>query len=313
VKKFDELRDALFGAEDEVWNLRQSKPPRDFEARMRASRTKIIATASYKGGVGKTTITANLAAYFARQMNKRVLLIDFDYQGSLTRMMILGARLPQSDTILADSIIKGEANGTWVAQTARELNAVLPGSRLVTCGQTFDGVESRALLRWLMGETEDDVRFRLAEIVLSEAIQASFDIVLIDAPPRASAGAINAYLASHAVIVPTVLDLLSVDTVGRFLDRMSRFRSPNPALEQAFVVANLTKETRLNNPENEAYDQAKLALARWQGNAQLLGTTLRHYTKLSEAAGRNLGYIEDRSVRAAFDQLGNELSVALKL
>ena len=147
-------------------------------------------------------------------------------------------------------------------------------------------------------------------------LQANFnrrEYDLIDAPPRASTGAINAYLASHAVVVPTVLDLLSVDTVGRFLDRMSRFRTLNPCLEQVLVVANLTKMKRLNSPETEAYDQVRLSLARWHGHAHLMSTTLRHYTALGEAAGRNIGYIENSQVREIFDTLGNELSAKLKL
>ncbi len=42
---------------------------------------KILVT-SQKGGVGKSTLTANLAAYFAQFQRRQVTLIDFDHQAS---------------------------------------------------------------------------------------------------------------------------------------------------------------------------------------------------------------------------------------
>lgn len=307
VKNFDELRDALLGAEDEVWKLRPTQPPTDFFVRMQRSRTKVITVINYKGGVGKTTIVAGLAAYLAAR-GKRVFIIDFDYQGSLTRTLILGGRLPLGASIRADSVIGGEIDGKQFVHLGRDLGGTLPGASLITCGHSFDGFEYRTMLHWLLGETKDDVRFRLAQLILSEDVQKDFDYVLIDAPPRSSTGAINALCASHALIVPTVLDSLSVDAVGSFLARVNTsFRSLNPALEFAGVVGTLTKAGNLNSPEQKALNEARLTLPLWGGRSHLFASRIRHFAALSQAAGRDVGYLQDRTVRRAFDALGDEL------
>ncbi|MDG4869637.1 ParA family protein, partial [Guyparkeria sp. 1SP6A2] len=62
--------------EGEIW---QAHPPRVAVPQVR--RSKVVTIANNKGGVGKTTLTIYLASYF-RQLGKKVLVIDLDYQGS---------------------------------------------------------------------------------------------------------------------------------------------------------------------------------------------------------------------------------------
>ena len=65
-------------------------------------RAAIISIANLKGGVGKTTITANLGVTLAK-VGLKVLLMDLDYQSSLSNMCLS----PQeSDQVRLESVFQ---------------------------------------------------------------------------------------------------------------------------------------------------------------------------------------------------------------
>lgn len=57
------------------------------------------------------------------------------------------------------------------------------------------------MIQWLLRQTDDDLRYRLARVLLDDDIGKKFDIVLIDAPPRLTTATINALCASTHVLV----------------------------------------------------------------------------------------------------------------
>jgi len=307
----NDLRAAVHGEQEEVWNLKKSMPPIDFYARMMRGALKIITVCNQKGGVGKTTLVACLAAYFETVLNLRVLVIDFDYQGSQTRMLLRAANAKLGDDLLSEKLLGGGNDAKWAVK-GRELTSVLPNTRLVTCGQTFEAYEWRQLLLWLLQDEGDDIRFRLADLMIADYARNNYDVVLIDAPPRQSLGTVNALCASHAIIVPTVLDELSAETVRRFLQRVnSKLRPLNPALTFAGVVGTMTEQSKLKPHEEKALEIAERGLQLWdgnQGNKQRFNNHIRHFTALSQNAGKKIGYFENDDVQRAFNALGNEIA-----
>jgi chromosome partitioning protein len=94
-----------------VWLTTPIERPRDYWRAVANSRT--LAIANLKGGVGKTTLAANLSACLAKDWQKCVLLIGLDFQGSLSAMAfartgsrhaakLTGARLISGDLAPVD-------------------------------------------------------------------------------------------------------------------------------------------------------------------------------------------------------------------
>src|SRR5262249_14789409 len=135
-----------------------------------ASRPKVIVVANNKGGVGKTTLTAALAAYFEKKWDKRVLLIDLDYQGSLTNWMIKAAGIPiapnQSHRLAhANGLVDGTARKFWVAEPLRndKLADGFAKAQLITADYSLTKHETKLLLNWLLQGGVPDIRFHVAE------------------------------------------------------------------------------------------------------------------------------------------------------
>jgi cellulose biosynthesis protein BcsQ len=317
----NQLKDAILSAERELWQLYEPKPPPGLSVPLNASRTKIIVIANNKGGVGKTTLAAGLAAYFEKKKKKRVLLVDLDYQGSLTKWMLTASHIniPRNQSrrlSYANSLIDGSALNQWSAevlgngQSARALS----NAQLITADYTLTECETKLMLRWLLKGGTPDIRFHVLEALLSPHVQDSedgFDVVLIDAPPRFTTAAVGALIAATHLLVPTILDPVSVETLGSFLRQAWLLREKfNSGLELAGVVGTMTTARPVGNPlsggELGARGTVQNSLRQWPASPYLFRSDIQDVAAIRNAAGQSNPYFVDDEKRM-FDLVGDEL------
>jgi chromosome partitioning related protein ParA len=149
--------------------------------------------ASTKGGVGKTTLTANLGALLA-DMGLRVLLVDADVQPSLSKYFPLSP--PQPVSGLTDVIVRGEVAAASITQT------VFPNLHLVAS----DDPDGR-LPNWLLGRI--DRGFRLRHALRSGLVPSAYDCVLIDTPGAIGPLQDAAVMAADVLVSPITPEILS--------------------------------------------------------------------------------------------------------
>jgi cellulose biosynthesis protein BcsQ len=229
-ERFAELMTRLDGR---LWLRPATDPPR-FRS-LPDRRTVIISILNLKGGVGKTTITANLGATLGEQGN-RVLMIDLDYQRSLS-MLLLGEPARQllhyrrkclqhvlggSDRTLQQLLDCGELVGKEAPGCTVVTNSDVREGELV---DSLEETENRLMLEWLAKPTGPDVRFLLREALHAPGLAHQFDIVLLDCPPRLTTACVNALAASDFVLIPVVPDAVSTRAVENLLRSLARLRS----------------------------------------------------------------------------------------
>jgi cellulose biosynthesis protein BcsQ len=314
-QKLDAVRAAFKGKEHDLWCIHAPRKPTDYDHKLGVQRQKpIITVANLKGGVGKTTLAANLAAFFG-QTGMRVLLIDVDYQGSLSNMLLSADQVVKVSAEVS-KLLESESDAATFMSCVRRFDNILAGSAIVSSKYEFATCENRLMIEYLLHEAPDDGRYRLAKVLLDERVSNTFDIALIDAPPRLTAGTINALCASTHLLVPTVYDTLSAEAVGTFLGGIRVLKTRlNPGIDLLGVVGTLTyQQGQLNNREQQALNVAIGQVQKtWGHNHYFFKRHIPRKEAIADAAGESLAYFENDTVKKWFDELGREISARLNL
>lgn len=173
----------------------------------------IISIVNHKGGTGKTTTTINLGSALAGE-GLRVLLVDFDAQGSLSYSLGIDDTAPKIENALF-----GEISVTDIIQE-REAMHILPASPALADAE-------------LAIVTSKD-RFSHLKNLLAEV--DAYDVVLIDCPPSLSLLTINALTASDYVIIPMQMDVLALRGLDSMLETVRKVSAVNPSLQVMGVL-----------------------------------------------------------------------------
>jgi chromosome partitioning protein len=194
-------------------------------------RTRTIAVANQKGGVGKTTTTYHLVRAALLQ-GLKVLAVDADPQGNLT------AALRRDDM---EQDIAGLVDVLSSGAHMPLLHAVAPtvwaGVDLIpTQGEGLSVVGAELMAT----STGREFRLRDAlEVALGEMGDERYDLVLIDCPPALDQLTVNALVAADSALIVTHTRLWSMDGLSRLLANIADVKKYlNPGLSVAGIVVN---------------------------------------------------------------------------
>ena len=182
-----------------------------------------VSVINYKGGVGKTTIVANVAAELSWR-GKRVLLIDLDPQASLTFSFLTVDAWRQSyaDTTTIrnwyDAFIDQDKDVALsnLIITPPKINQLISGRLdLISSHLALINIDLELATR-LAGGTIRQVRnnflsvhSRLLDGLNAADVEDRYDYVLIDCPPNFNIVTKTAIVASNRILIPAIPDYLS--------------------------------------------------------------------------------------------------------
>lgn len=210
-------------------------------------KTKIIAFYNAKGGVGKTTSTVNVGVLLA-QKNKKVLLIDTDPQGNLSKLCGL------EDEDIEYSIIDVLKDGTDINETVIPVefeqkrifkNEKLIKFDIIVCNRAKIKQEEYLYIKSFINN----------ETTLSQAIKnlrTKYDYILLDCPPALSEMTVNSLTAATHVVVPMKIDRFSFDGLGELSQKIIDIQNNyNSALSFVGVFVTMDINTNVNKQVKE--------------------------------------------------------------
>jgi chromosome partitioning protein len=173
----------------------------------------IIAILNQKGGVGKTTTVINLAAQYAKE-GKRTLVIDLDPQGNLTSVLTGGQF--EFELTIADVFASAKKTPiTKVIQPTIAKNKDIPNLFICPSDISLSRVIEQSLAKI---HREKILTNQLA------LIEDDFDLVLLDCPPNLSLTSVNAMMASSLFVIPIDGGSFALNGLSDLLDALEEVK-----------------------------------------------------------------------------------------
>jgi chromosome partitioning protein len=250
---------------------------------------RVISMCNQKGGVGKTTTTINLGASLA-EFGRKVLLVDFDPQGSLS--VGLGLNPHEMELTVYNLLMQRD-----VALDDVVVPSGVPGMDLLPSNIDLSAAEVQLV--------HEVAREQTLQRVLGPAIE-KYDVILIDCQPSLGLLTVNALTASNGVIVPLECEYFALRGVALLKTTIDKVRERlNPRLEIDGVLGTMYDGRTLHSREVlERLVQA------W--GEKVFHTVIRRTVKFSDStvAGEPITSYASASTGAeAYRQLAKEVAL----
>ncbi len=194
---------------------------------------RVISMCNQKGGVGKTTTTINLGASLA-EYGRKVLLVDFDPQGSLS--VGLGLSPHQMDLTIYNLLMQKDVTLEDVV-----VPSGVPGMDLLPSNIDLSAAEVQLV--------HEVAREQTLQRVLAPAID-QYDVILIDCQPSLGLLTVNALTASDGVIVPLECEYFALRGVALLKTTIDKVQERlNPRLHVDGVLGTMYDGRTLHSRE----------------------------------------------------------------
>lgn len=260
----------------------------------------VISCVNLKGGVGKTALAVNFAAYCGRT-GKKTLLVDLDPQTNATFSCI------KVDEWEAHAKSKGTVADLLGARKHTSAQAKQKKATKVLIKDVFKNVDLIPSHLDLFTVDLDMASATARETRLKKALQEvidHYDVIICDCPPNLTIPTQNALAASSQYVVPISPDYLSSLGIGILLNRIKQLSED---LDQPLTLAGIVMSRVGRYADHRADIESEL---RTQFGNTVLGPVLKERVRVAEAAAKqkSIFQMKDNDAISEFTNVCAELT-----
>ena len=216
-----------------LWKIGPSAVRKFFADRgKRFSQRKIVTFAALKGGIGKTTVSTNVAVR-AAALGAKVLLIDLDPEACATNGLI-SKSVDQTNAVIFHDLLKDEKSDIKKAIVPSNY----PGLDLIPSSLRNHHMEK------LVGNQNPKriVRDRLEPL--------DYNLILLELPPSFTTVTGSAYLAADLIILPCTPSVYSLESVALTIEAIDELADEFECGERNYkVLMNQYNSSRVASQE----------------------------------------------------------------